>query len=334
MNAEEPKPVESTPAATEGKVDSPKETSKPSKRNSIFGSIYQKVRSPTSEKKEHEVAPMVPPKDEPISSEAPQLPETATAEDPIVAPVKTEAPTSTELPAETKGEETATPSAEIAATARETPNTETPMVEAPKPERKGSFFGSLMNKARAKSPANGKREAAISTETAPVVPPKDDEVSAATEPQPEETAGDALPSTSAATEADKPVAGRPTEPRATPKDSRRRSYFGSFAGNKKEKTEGENDEKPFGKIGSIFRRPSQAVRSATNKDSKKENVTPEKVEEAPAESKEPEIDNATKKPEATSTEPEKTEEAIGDVVPAAVNTEQPGQNNPTVSAAA
>lgn len=167
----------------------------------------------------------------------------------------------------------------------------------------------ISSKVRAKSPANPERSA-VKTEEAPAVPPKAEETVVAPaieEPVVAAPAATESPAEAPATEASDKVADKAT----TPKESRRKSYFGS----------GQN----------IFRKASQAVRG--NKEPKKENVAPAAEEKAVA-SEAPVVSEET--PAVQTTEPTaetKAEEpqAIGDVVPEAVTE---GKSAPVVSAAA
>ncbi|CAD0055362.1 unnamed protein product [Aureobasidium pullulans] len=266
--AAEEKPLE-TAVATEEKpivnsvsskpIEEKKKTEerpKTNKRSSLFGAFFDKVRSPTTEKKESEVAPVVPAKETVVSAEPPVLAEPTTenfnldpsavetAAAPAVAEPVTEAPKEVEL---------------------ESNKVETPLL-TPNTERKQSFFGSLAKKARSKSPAPG-----ASTE-APAVPPKDDEVVAAA-PVVE------APAATTEVAAEKPVEETivpstetkiETPKTATPKESRRKSYFGGFGGAKKEKTDVESpqeDKSMLGKVTGLFRTKSQAARPV-----KKENA--------------------------------------------------------------
>ncbi|KAG9882239.1 hypothetical protein KCV05_g20506, partial [Aureobasidium melanogenum] len=301
--------VSSKPVEEKKKTE---ERPKTNKRSSLFGAFFDKVRSPTSEKKESEVAPVVPPKETVVSAEPPVLPEPTTENsnlDPSAVET-TAAPVAAESAAETPKE------AEL-----EAAKVESPLV-TPNTERKQSFFDSLVKKARSKSPAPG-----TSTD-APAVPPKDDEVAAAP----------VVDASAATTEvaAEKPVA-EPIVPATetkietpksgTPKESRRKSYFGGFGGAKKEKTDAESpqeDKSMLGKVTGLFRTKSQAARPV-----KKENVAP--TEPVPA------------IPTETATEPTvvdtpavaetKVEEHAAETV-APVSETQHTPSNPTVSAAA
>lgn len=248
---------------------------KPSKRNSLLGNLYQKVRSPTSEKKESEVLPQVPAKDEPVSPVVPQLPEpghTSLSADNVSPPAD-----AANVPAQ-----------EAAAGA--TP-VESPSVEPRSKKDRESFFGSLMNKARAKSPAAGHHQTTspstnepavkpeIATSEAPPVPAKDnvpalDGTKEAEDTVPAETADESAPTSD--------NAAKTALPSTIPKENRRRSYFGTFGGAKKE---GVAEEKTPSKFGSIFRRPSQAQREALIKEPKKDSAALSSAPEVAAEEK-------------------------------------------------
>ncbi|KAF2264545.1 hypothetical protein CC78DRAFT_568242 [Lojkania enalia] len=97
--------AEDTPAsaaepAAEDKKEEKKEEEKPkpTKRGSIFGNFVEKLRSPTTEKKESEVAPAAPAKEPEPTAEAPKVEET-----PAAAPAEgaTEAPKEEAKPAAT-----------------------------------------------------------------------------------------------------------------------------------------------------------------------------------------------------------------------------------------
>ena len=316
-------PVANSSALTEAPVESAATKPKPTKRGSVFGNFFEKVRSPTHEKKESEVGPVVPPKDEPVSSEAPRLPEPSTE--------ATELPAATEHSTahitEPTAHETAAPVTESAVPTTETTAPKT--LPAPKKEKE-SFLGGLLNKARAKSPAAEKRTASTNT-SAPAVPPKNDEALetsklddsvAPVAPATTETAAPLAAETEPATE----NATRPTAA-TTPNQTRRKSYFGSLGGAKKD---GETTESgtPLGKISNIFRRPSQAARGS--KEARKENNVPEKISEpATTHTTEPTVAS-----EAPLTEPEREQQSIGDVGADAVNLGQHQHSNPTVSASA
>lgn len=187
-----------------------------------------------------------------VSAEPPTLPEPATGHVPLTA----EAPA-----AATETVSAVAPATETSAAATSAAPAVTPGKE------KSSFLGGFMNKARGKSPVAEKRTPSVSAE-APAVPPKNEDRLLSDN----KVEGPATAAAPAATEPLETTAttSEPTAKTVTPgaKDARRKSYFGSL-GNKKERTEGETEEKPLSKFSSMFRKPSQAMRG-----SKKENVAP------------------------------------------------------------
>lgn len=265
---------------------------KPNKRSSIFGSFFEKVRSPTHEKKESELAPIVPPKDTIVSAEPPVIPAPATTTE-----------TTIESPAPAINEPVAAPATEEAAV----PKTD---AVSPRKEKEGGFFGGMMNKVRAKSPANVDRSA-HKTETAPPVPSKTEEVTPAAAVEEPTVAAPVSTETAPIEESTVDGASRPA---LTPKESRRKSYFGGSSN----------------KISSLFRKPSQAVR---NNEAKKENVVPA-VEDKTAPVEAP---AATEEAVATEAPVEaKAEEAqpISETVPETNAVGQEHKDTPVVSAAA
>lgn len=91
--AETTETAETTEPAAEA-AETPKAAPKPTKRGSIFGSLASKLRSPTTEKKEADIVPPVPAKDEPATetpAEAPKIEENPaeTTETPAEAPKET-----------------------------------------------------------------------------------------------------------------------------------------------------------------------------------------------------------------------------------------------------
>lgn len=302
VEAIEPAVASETVATTDAAAGSPKDAPvRPNKRASIFESFYNKVRSPAHEKKETDIVPIVPANDAAIATEAPLLSEPAVE--------ATEAPLAAEEPV-------------------------APMMEttAPRNERKGSFLGGLMSKARALSPAAEKRSRASTDGT--VIAHKEEE--AIVEPQVDE----AVAPTAAETDVT-PV--NSSAKVAAPTNGRRRSFFGSLGAAKKEKVDDETvqgdttatpkNETPLGKITNLFRKPSAAVRT---RDSKKENVETEKAVEAPtSETAQPETFANIEAPVSALKpfESEKSEAMIGDVGAESISLGH-HEAMPTVSAAA
>ncbi|KAF1989402.1 hypothetical protein K402DRAFT_418678 [Aulographum hederae CBS 113979] len=319
--------TEEAPKAAETEAT---ETAKPkaNKRQSIFGNFFEKVRSPTTEKKEPELAPAVPPKDEPVP--APETAEPA-AEVPAAEPAAVEAPVE---------DKPAVP--EKAADKAVTPKKE-----------KESFFDKFLHKAE-----KSKTPTAETSAPAPAV-----EEPATTEP----TAESAVEEAPAATEPVNGVTETPapaTEP--VKSDKRRSSFFSNLGTLKKDKkptaekpvekpaepaapvTEGETTEttpaepvkelakepkekSPLpGKLGGLFRNPSKMMRGKKDKEAA---PAPAKVEETtePAKEEAPPAITETEKPTET-TEPKL--QSIGDVVPDAVSVGSPPAATPTVQATA
>lgn len=305
--ATEAKPAE---VAAEG---APKEEApvapKTAKRNSVFGTFFEKIRSPTHEKKESELAPAVPAKDE---TEAAAPAPAAEPAAPAVAPVvdgPSEAAAAPVVPEEPKAEE---------AKATET--------TTPSKEKKGfSFnkvFGSVSSKV--KSPVSEKPPTLQKTEEAPKVEeaPKTEEAApvvgepAAEAPKAETPVAAEAPKTEEAT--------APVTEAAEPKSEKRKSsFFGGLTGTSKAKAEASPGEKHPSKLSGLFRNPSKAVKSK-----KESQVNSEAAAEAPKE----ETPAATEAPSTEVTSETKPEEpaTIGDVVPEAVSV---GEAKP-VSAAA
>ncbi|KAF2089136.1 hypothetical protein K490DRAFT_72753 [Saccharata proteae CBS 121410] len=142
---------EATPAEGEAAVVPPVETAeekntmekpKPAKRASLFGNFFEKVRSPASEKKESEVAPVVPPKDG-----------EAVAAEPLVT-------------------DSTAPAISAAVGEPVVPAAEEPKVEEPNKEKKG-FFGKFN-----KEPKSPSAESPLAAEEAPVAAPVEGEAAA------------------------------------------------------------------------------------------------------------------------------------------------------------
>jgi len=130
-----PAPVEEA-KTEETPVKAAEEKPKPSKRGSIFGSVFAKLSSPTHEKKEHDLTPVSPA----AAKEAETAPEASkpVEEAQVAAPATTEAATEP-----------------VAVKAEEPKPVETkPAVSTPSKEKEHFSFGKLFgSKDRAKSPA-------------------------------------------------------------------------------------------------------------------------------------------------------------------------------------
>lgn len=130
-------PVEETKAEEAPAVKTAEEKPKPTKRGSIFGSVFAKLSSPTQEKKEHDIIPAAAPA---ATKETESTPEASKPleEAVVAAPATTEATTE---PAVLKTEEPK-------------PVETKPAVSTPSKEKEHFSFGKLFgSKDRAKSPA-------------------------------------------------------------------------------------------------------------------------------------------------------------------------------------
>lgn len=285
-------PVKAEEAPVEEKKA--EEKPKPTKRGSIFGNFVEKLKSPTHEKKEHEITPAVPAKESEVAAEAPKIEEPATTEPAPVAPAAEAAPVepTTEAP---KTEETK------------------PTTTTPHKEKQSFSFGKFLGgaKEKVKSPVTEKTPEAPKTEEAPKV----EDASTAPAPVAEPTAE--VPKEE--TKEDPAV-----EPTTTPATKKRASIFGAL-GSKKE---GGEDKARSG-FGGIFRAASKA-----GKPKKEKEATPAaKVEEA-AEPKEEKTDAAPLAEERETAAAPATEPAtIGDI-PDAVTVGQDSKSTPQVSATA
>lgn len=297
--AVEPK-VEETPAVVEEKkVEEKKaEKPKPTKRASIFGNFVEKLKSPTSEKKEADLVPAVPAKDTEVSAEAPKLEEPATTETaPVLPPVETGV-----APAETA--------------------TEAPKVEetkattiSPAKEKKSFSFGKFVggNKEKVKSPATEKTPELPKTEETPKV----EETPAVGAPAAVE------PVTEATKEEAKEETATEAAPTTAPVPKKRGSIFGGLSSKK------EGDDKARSGFGGLFRAASKAGKP---KEKKEKEITPAaKVEEVaePTEETTPAVEEKKEEP-VVAAEPT----TIGDVVPEAVSVGQDTKSTPQVSATA
>ena len=215
-----PAPIEKDEKAVEKTAEKPK----PTKRGSIFGSFFEKVKSPSHEKKEADLVPAAAPKE--ATKETAAVPEVQkpVEETPAVAP----AAETTEAPlAEAKLD---APKTEVAAAKPVTP------VKEKEHFSFGKFFG---NKEKAKSPA---------AETAPTLPvteqaPKVDETPAPV------VANGVEPAVPVAETSAAPIEEKKEETPA-PKKEKRSSIFGSLArtvskaGGKKEPKEKKESATP------------------------------------------------------------------------------------------
>jgi hypothetical protein len=191
--AEEPKLEEAvaTDVATEPKVEKTEEKKpKPTKRGSIFGTLREKLKSPTTEKKESDVVPAVPAKDTETPAEAPKA-------EPIIAP--------TEIIAE---------QAEAAAKAEEKETKPAGTTPTPHKEKEHFSFGKFLNKA--KSPT---------TETAPKL---EEPTKKEATPEPAAPAVPAVEDPKEEDKKEETPIGVTTTASAAPAPKKRGSVFGSL----------------------------------------------------------------------------------------------------------
>lgn len=203
---------EATPAAAAGastEADATHEKPAVKKRGSIFGSFVEKLKSPTTEKKEHElVAPQPPAKDTETVPEAAKPLDEAVVGAPAT-PV-------------------ADPASESAA-----PKSEEKPVSTPSKEKEHFSFGKLFgSKERSKSPAAHDKAAEPKVDAAPQIQDSAPATESAAPLQPVEP-------TASATEAKV----EPTH-EETPKKEKRTSFFGNLSRSLSKATSGKKDTKP------------------------------------------------------------------------------------------
>jgi hypothetical protein len=309
-----PKPVEETKSVVapveEKKVE---QKPKPTKRGSIFGNFVEKLKSPTSEKKEADLVP-APVKESEVSAQAPKLDELPKSEEtPALAPIEPVAPVTDATTEPPKVEEA----------------TETKIATTPAKEKQHFSFGKFLggNKERVKSPATEKTpevsktdEAPKLEETAPVAP-----ISPIAPVEP--VAAAETPVETKEEKKEEPVAE--SSATTTPAPKKRGSIFGALGGSVKKEKDGE--EKPQGLMG-LFRSASKAGKPKKEK----EVAAPAKVDET-AEPTENKTDAAPLAEENKATDgpaipAEQT--AIGDVVPDAVTVGQAHKSTPQVASTA
>ncbi|KAI9722318.1 MAG: hypothetical protein M1812_001790 [Candelaria pacifica] len=152
------KPITTEPAVSAGNVTSARETTvetapKPTKRNSLFGGLFQKkdVASPAEEKSERDIAPAVPAKDVPTKETQNHTTETP----PVIAPMANSISPTTGNPASTETPATTTEPVSPVTNKLDTkdilaPTSETTVTAAsPEPlkeKRRSSFFSNLGSK--------------------------------------------------------------------------------------------------------------------------------------------------------------------------------------------
>lgn len=107
---------ESKPLETATKEEKPK----PTKRGSIFGTFFEKVKSPTTEKKEHDVVPAVPAKEvEPTPAASKPLEEAQVAAPATSEPVQESTSLKTDEAKPSEPKPTSTPTKEKVGTLKE-----------------------------------------------------------------------------------------------------------------------------------------------------------------------------------------------------------------------
>lgn len=265
---------------------------KKAKRNSVFGGLFAKLHSPTTEKTESEVGPIAPAKDHaatPVApAVAPMVPETTHAKPvemaavttPVVAgapgpaitatpvapaTVSPSAPTTTATTVPTTSTAAPTPAVAAATTPATTTTSAAEPVLTPKTEKK-HFLAGLMKK----SEKSEKKEEPVT----------------ATEMPKETVVAERATETSTTTETTPVVATEAAKDERTPREKRRTSFFGSLGTLKRkgEKSpapentatttaaattdvsapETKREKSPLpSKLGGLFRKPSKAVKSET-----------------------------------------------------------------------
>ncbi|KAF2833029.1 hypothetical protein CC86DRAFT_365021 [Ophiobolus disseminans] len=271
------------------------EKPKPAKRGSIFGNVFNKVRSPTSEKKEADLLPIVPAKDsvakesEPVAESSKPLEEAQVAVPTTIEPVSEPSTLKTDEPKPVESK---------------------PAVSTPSKEKDHFSFGRLFSgsKDRAKSPA--------ATDKTPVSEPSKVDAVA---PKIEDPAA--------------PVASTPVEPvvAAPVVESKAEP---AVASEKKTETTPASKEKRGSIFASLGRSLSKATKSGP-KETKKETPAPTTVHETtePTEttSAAPVIGDKKDDSPAVAAPAEKS---IGDVVPGAVSVGEAPKSTPAVSSTA
>ncbi|KAI9685992.1 MAG: hypothetical protein M1822_003975 [Bathelium mastoideum] len=319
------------------------DSSKPAKRTSIFGSFFEKVRSPTSEKKEADVGPVPPPKDD----APPVLPPTDSTDEAPPAPPK-------DNPEEAAFAGVATGAATGVA-AEETKDTKNEKATTPGKEKE-NFFKRFLSDSKikthkpeaAKDEAKEGAEAAAAEEPAKEIEPTDAAVADKTTESAAETPAKPTTEPLTTTTATGPVEKK--DEATTPNTTKRTSIFGTLKGkvrdsNKGDKSDAEKSEgeekKSSNKLGGIFRNPSKAIKSTvptSNKDAKKDEAAAKSTTngDKAADVSGTETATAADAKPTEATPAVNNEAAIGDVVPEAVSVGQPQeqQGAPVVQATA
>ena len=270
------------------------EKPKPTKRGSIFGTIFDKVRSPTHEKKEADLIPATPAKDsEPLPEASKPLEEAQVAVPATVEPVSEPSTLKTDeaKPLESK------------------PVESKPTVSTPSKEKDHFSFGRLFSgsKDRAKSPAATDKAAHPEPAKVDAVAPKIEDPAAPVAPTPVEPVV-AAPVTESKAE---PVAVQDKKDDATPA-KKRGSIFGSLGRSLSKATKGNTPKD-------------------TKKETVTPTTVPESSEPKEDKTVAPLLDDKKDESPAVAAPAEKS---IGDVVPEAVTVGEAPKSNPAVSTAA
>lgn len=292
--------------------DKPEEVTTPterkSKRASVFGGLFNKnkVTSPSVEKSEKEVGPVVPAKDETsaVSETAPKLDE----------PIETKPIDAAAVTAPADAPETVSP-VPAAATSEEIKHTEpVASVETttPKTEKKSFLAGFMKKQDKKEEPKVEKTNEEAVKETTPIA--------TTTEPAAIDTTTE-----TPVKETEAPKEERPA------REKRRTSLFGSL-GTLKRKTEKSPEPSSFAseegkspdtkrekspmpsKLGGLFRRPSRAVKTENPAEEVKTDATTT-TEAEPSKLTEP-----TETPANANIEPIGDSKIVGDVVPDELHT--------------
>lgn len=270
------------------------EKPKPTKRGSIFGNFVEKLKSPTTEKKESELVPAPISKEPEVATDAPKT------EEPI-APIVPVTDGTTEAPKVEEAKPATTPHKEKT------------------PFSFGKFLGGAKEKVKSptteKAPASEapKLEDPVKADEAPVLAPIEPVV-------PVE------PVAEAPKEEEAPI-GVTSTATATPATQKKRgSIFGNLTGSVKKEKDGEASEKPKGLSG-LFRSASKATKT---KKEEKTATAPAKVEETTEPKEEVPVTEEKKVEAPAATEPQ----SIGDVVPDAVTVGQAPKSTPEVATTA
>ena len=298
--------TEATPAAVPAAVEEPKteetttkaseEKPKPTKRGSIFGSFFEKVKSPTHEKKEADIVPAPIAKDaEPTAEASKPLQEAEVAVPATVEPVSE--------PAAVKADET------------KPIESKQPAVSTPSKEKEHFSFGKLFgSKDRAKSPAAAEKTPVSEPSKVDAVAPKIEDTTAP-----------------AASESTEPVVAAPvaeTATETTPVEKKEETPAKKEETSKKEKR-----GSIFATLGRSLSKATKKDTKEPKKETVAPTTVPEASEpkeETPAAA--PVVAEEKKEEAAPVAAP--AEQTIGDVAPASINVGEAPKSAPAVSTSA